>query len=112
MGVAARRAFRGLSMRRATRLRKDYSKASTATRILRDRCIRMWIGASRASIFFACVAINLVSIGRQDARLGQIIGHDHVEPRVAGPLTRCDLGFHGPACCMDAQVDPGREATS
>ena len=54
----------------------------------------------------------VAAIREQDARLGQVVDHDQIEPEVVRCLPRRDPGFNGQACRIDAQVDLGREPTS
>lgn len=54
----------------------------------------------------------IAPIRQQDGRLGQVVGHDEVEAPIVRRLAGRDLGSHGQACRIDAQMDLGREATS
>ena len=53
----------------------------------------------------------VATIGQQDGRLGQVVGHDQIESEIIRCLAGRDLGPHGQARAVDAEVDPGREAT-
>ena len=45
-------------------------------------------------------------------RRRQIVGHDQIEAEIVGALPRGDLGPHGQPCCIDEEVDLGREAAT
>ena len=65
----------------------------------------------RRHVFSHAVSI-IASVGQQDAWLWQVAGHDQIEPEVVRCLPRRDIGPHRQACCIDAEMDLGREATS
>ena len=65
----------------------------------------------RRHVFRNAVSI-IASVGQQDAWPWQVVGHDQIESDVVGCLSRRDLGPHWQPCCIDAEMNLGREATS
>ena len=61
---------------------------------------------------FANVVRVIAAICEQGGRFGQVVGHDRIEAEVVRCLAGRDLGPHGQACAVDAEVDLGRKATS
>jgi len=60
---------------------------------------------------FANIVRVIAAICEQDARLGQIVGHDQIEAQIVRRLPGRDFRPHGQADAIDAEVDLGREAT-
>ena len=54
----------------------------------------------------------IASVGQQNTRCRQIVGHDQIEAEVVGGLPRGDLRPHRQPCCIDEEVDLGRKATA
>lgn len=70
----------------------------------------------RQNIPFIHVFSNSVSIitpvRQKDVGLAQVIRHDQIKAEVVGCLARGDPSSHGQTCCVNPEVDLGREATS
>jgi hypothetical protein len=51
----------------------------------------------------------IATVSEEAAGLGQVVGHDRIEAQAVRCLARRDLGSHGQARAIDAEVDLGRE---
>jgi hypothetical protein len=51
----------------------------------------------------------MASVGQQNTRYRQIVGHDQIEAETVGSLPRGDLRPHRQPWSIDEEGDPGRE---